>query len=778
MMEQRTDMVGMGLGNQSRQEMLNRSELLLQILWGGLSYVVAAGSMLEGLSPFGAALTAACPQKLLVACAIGATGGSLFPAGVALSMKYAAAVMVIATARMLLFGGKLLRYSTLYAPLLAGISLFMTSVTVTLAGDFRAVDILLCGAESLIAATAACFFAHSMERLRQGLQLHRRRDSVCLLVSMAISLLSLSAFELFGLSLGRMMALLLLLCSCAAAGETAGSICGAVCGTALSLARFPDLAPMGTFSLCGLLGGLFSHIGKFGCCLAVVLTYDFLGLLTYGTSGILPYLLESALVGIFFLLLPQRYVLNWKRKVFRQLDQVEEKGMKQLLFARIEDASSALGEIANSTREISQRLAELKCGTVEEVYQAAIDGVCRKCSQNVICWQESFGDSMNCFNHFTAILRQQGAVSKDDFLYPLGTRCKKKDKLTDVINSRYEAFLEKEGLRRKAAQVRSVVTDQFEGMALMLEGIGQELLEISSCDRHLSQRLQSYIESLPLEVESCSCYRSEGGVLFVQMMLPERKLARIGDGALLTEELNELCGCELDLPEIVCSRDKARLTFREVAAYSMDFARSQHICATANVCGDSCSTFTDRRSVAHMILSDGMGCGSAAALDSSMTVSLLSRLIDAGVSYDPSLKIVNSALLVKSGEETLATIDIAAVDLYNGQVTFYKAGAAPTFIRRNGRTGYVDSTSLPVGILSAVDFEKSTLKLSAGDLIVMVSDGATASGVDWIRHTIDRFSEEDGLQSLCDDISTTARLKRNDMRDDDITVLAGILRKC
>ncbi len=776
-MEQRTDMVGMGLGNQSRQGVLNHTELLLQIFCGGFSYIIAAGNMLEGLSPFGVALAAACPQKLLIACAIGATGGSLFPAGVALSMKYAAAVMVTVAARMLLFGGKLLRYSTRYAPLIAGISLFLSSVTVTLAGTFHAADILLCGAESLIAATAAWFFAHSFELIRQGLHLYRRRDSICLLVSMMILLLSLSAFELLDLSLGRMAALFFLLGCSAAAGEAAGSICGVACGTALSLAYFPDLFPLGIYPLCGLLGGFFSHIGKFGCCITVLLTYNLLALLSYGSNEILPYLAESALVTTCFLLIPLRTIQNLKQKALRQLNQVEEKGMKQLLFSRIDDASSALEGIANSTREISQKLAELKCGTVEEVYQAAIDAVCRKCHQNTLCWQSEFGDSMNCFNHFTELLRRNGAISEEDFLYPLGSRCKKKDKLSDVINSRYDAFVEKEGLRRKAAQVRSVVTDQFEGMALMLEEIGQELMEISSCDRHLSQRLQTYIEGLPLEVESCSCYRSQGGVLFLEMLLPKRKLARIGDGAELTEELNELCGCELDLPEILCTKETARLMFREMAAYFMDFAKSQHTCGNANVCGDSCSTFTDRRSVAHIILSDGMGCGSAAALDSSMTVALLSQLIDAGVSYDPSLKIVNSALLVKSGEETLATIDIAAIDLYTGQATFYKAGAAPTFIRRNGRTGYVDSTSLPVGILSSVDFEKSTLKLSAGDLIVMVSDGATASGVDWIRHTIDRFSEEDGLQSLCDDISTTARLKRNDMRDDDITVVAGILKK-
>ncbi len=776
-MEQRTDMIGVGLGEKSRQEALNRPELVLQLLWGAFSYIIAAGNMLEGLSPFGVALAAACPQKLLLACAIGATGGSLFPSGVALSMKYAAGVMIAAVARMMLFGGTLLRYSAIYAPLLAGISLFLPSIAVTMTGSFTATDILLCVAEALMSATAAWFFAHSVELLRQGFKLFRRADVVCLFVTAAMFLLSLSAFTVVGLSLGRITALLLILSCSAVEGEGAGTISGAVCGTAISLAQFPDFSAMGIYPLCGLLGGLFSHLGKFGCSAAVTLTYGLLILLSHNLTEVIPYLLESVLAATLFLLLPFNMIQRMKQKAFRRLDQLESRNVKELLFSHIEDASEALNDIADSTRELSEKLARMKCGTVEEVYQASIDAVCRKCNQNVHCWQSNFGDSMNCFNHFTTCLRKNGCITTDDFIYPLSTQCKKKDKLLEVINSRYEMFVEKEGLRRKAAQVRSVVTDQFEGMAQMLQGFGEELLELSSCDKTLTSRLQAYVDSLPLAVEGISCCRSKNDILFVRLILPEHKLPRIGNGEELTADLSELCGCELDLPEITCSKGKARLTFREMAAYYMDFASSQHTCAMASVCGDSCRTFTDRHSVAHMVLSDGMGSGSAAALDSSMTVSLLARLIDANVSYDPALKIVNSALLVKSGEETLATIDIAAVDLYSGQVNFYKAGAAPTFVRRNGKTGYVDSTSLPVGILTSVEFEKSTLKLSSGDMIVIVSDGATVSGVDWIRHTIDRFDEADGLQSLCEDISTTARLKRNDLRDDDITVVAGILRK-
>lgn len=68
-----------------------------------------------------------------------------------------------------------------------------------------------------------------------------------------------------------------------------------------------------------------------------------------------------------------------------------------------------------------------------------------------------------------------------------------------------------------------------------------------------------------------------------------------------------------------------------------------------------------------------------------MTTGLLCRLIQAGVGFDAALKMVNSALLVKSGEESLATIDVTQIDLYTGRADFYKAGAAPTFVVKSGQ---------------------------------------------------------------------------------------------
>ena len=93
-MKNRTDMIGVGLAGQARQSVKNQKEIFSALGWGVASYIISAGSMLEGISPFGAALCAACPQNLLIPITIGAVGGSFFPSGVPMTMKYAAAALI------------------------------------------------------------------------------------------------------------------------------------------------------------------------------------------------------------------------------------------------------------------------------------------------------------------------------------------------------------------------------------------------------------------------------------------------------------------------------------------------------------------------------------------------------------------------------------------------------------------------------------------------------------------------------------------------------------
>ena len=97
---------------------------------------------------------------------------------------------------------------------------------------------------------------------------------------------------------------------------------------------------------------------------------------------------------------------------------------------------------------------------------------------------------------------------------------------------------------------------------------------------------------------------------------------------------------------------------------------ARSFCAGQRLRGDSFEIFTDGVGKWYAVLSDGMGSGGRAAVDSAMALGLTSRLIRAGFGPDSVVRMVNSALMVKSGDESLSTLDMMELDLFNGKVEF------------------------------------------------------------------------------------------------------------
>jgi stage II sporulation protein E len=194
------------------------------------------------------------------------------------------------------------------------------------------------------------------------------------------------------------------------------------------------------------------------------------------------------------------------------------------------------------------------------------------------------------------------------------------------------------------------------------------------------------------------------------------------------------------------------------------------------MCGDSYNWFYDSKGRIVFVLSDGMGAGGRAAVDSAMATGLMSRLIKAGFGFDCSLRILNSSMLFKSTDESLATVDISCLDLFTGQIDLFKAGAAPTVIRRSGRSGKAQSTSLPAGILREIGFDKASVKIHSGDILLMMSDGVTAEGTDWIYEELENWGNGTA-QQLSQRIAAEAKRRRTDGHEDDITVIAAIIER-
>ena len=160
-------------------------------------------------------------------------------------------------------------------------------------------------------------------------------------------------------------------------------------------------------------------------------------------------------------------------------------------------------------------------------------------------------------------------------------------------------------------------------------------------------------------------------------------------------------------------------------------------------------------------------------MDGAMAAGLTARLLDAGFGEDSVLRMVNSALMVKSGEESLATLDVLSVDRFTGQMQSLKAGAAASLLYSRGCVSRLEHSSLPVGILRSVSFEKQADTLGAGDLMLLLSDGALTDGIAWVEETLQAFDgSRQSLQMLAEQIAAGARERQAGKHQDDITVLA------
>lgn len=146
---------------------------------------------------------------------------------------------------------------------------------------------------------------------------------------------------------------------------------------------------------------------------------------------------------------------------------------------------------------------------------------------------------------------------------------------------------------------------------------------------------------------------------------------------------------------------------------------------SGDVCGDVITSFQTAGKF-YMLISDGMGSGREAALTSGVCATLLQRLIESGAGLETSLKMLNN--IIRAGErECSATVDIAEIDLITGEAKFVKSGAAPSFVLRGGNIFRLQSKTVPIGIIRALDAEMIKFDVMPGDRVVMVSDGAARS---------------------------------------------------
>lgn len=742
----------------------------------GVGFMLAGTSVFGGYAPFGVAAAAAAPREYSLSAGFGAAVGYLFRYSGGDPFRYIAAVCAAVAARLFLGGFIKNIHKPLFSSAAAFVSLLAVGAAAAFIGSFDPPEMIMYGAESLMAAGCAYFISRTAAALsgRRSIRGMSPQELTSIMITAALIMLSLSDLKIAGVAPVRIIAIVCITAAARYGRETAGAAAGAAAGFAMSLASGDYGFLAGAYAFGGLTAGVFSPLGRLGCAAAFALANGVISLKTGATPEVISGLYETLIAGVIFVALPNKLAVRFSELFSPSAKLPEESGLRGTVCMRLRFAADALTDVSQTVEEVSSRLQMVNAPDAQSIYSRVESDACKNCALRLYCWETVQGETIDALVEMCALIRRHGRIVPEEIPPSFSKRCAKKEEVCRSLFTHFSDYTMKESAARRIDEVRSVISDQFDGIAGMLSEMSSRFEESERFDRAAAARIDSALCSLGIVASAISCSVDRDNRMTVEFRCEEPG-DRINKSDLLTE-LSAACDRRLDIPCISRAGGDTLVTFSERANYRVEFGAAQISCSDSRMCGDAYEYFNDGRGRAYMMISDGMGSGGRAAVDSAMASGLMARLIKAGFGMDCALNIVNSAMLFKSTDESLATVDISGIDLFSGRVDMYKAGAVPTVIRRNGRTGRAECKSLPIGIIRDVGLDHAMITLSPGDALLMFSDGVTSEGTDWICAELEAW-REDSAQRLAEHIASGARRRRSDGHEDDITVIAAIIEK-
>lgn len=726
--------------------------------------------VLGQLSPFSVSLVCALRDACaLWAAAGGITGAFLFFSGTQ-TVKYVAIFLMCILLKGLF--AKLLtperRALTVYinsaaAPLIIG-------TAVMLATGFEAEEFLGIILETLLACTGTFIFQRAAEAVWSNREISRytTTETVSVLLSAGIMLMHFYRYKIFDFS-----PVILLFCACTLLSAKikngyGGALCGICLAFAAGISGELDFICLG-LAMGGLIGGELVRKSRHLCALGFVFP---ICLCAVADSTIESYMaiLASTVSASVFLVVPEDVFIFLSKKVNSPVPVSIRSDDSRALAKKLSGASQAIECVSECVNTVRKTLKPVPQNQLNRTVRSAWNKVCSECELKESCRPEVKNPTDETIEKLAAALTNNADLDETKFPKGFYASCYCFTQMQSEMKSRYRDFTANRGAEGQLEQIRGLMSDQFRNMADILKELSCELDEEINVNSEAADLCGQEAHESGLDVISTASHLDRFGRLTVSLntATPDRNF----NVSRLTENLSNTIGTPLDLPILQEYDDFCTLKFSQKIAFNVSVGAFSRPADSEAICGDYYRSFRDENDRYIIILSDGMGTGSRAAIDSAMAAELFSRLVKSGLSFDCALSIANSALLVKGGDESLATLDVVCVDLYTGKTDFLKAGAAATYIRHKDSVIRHEQASLPMGILREIDFEKENAALESGDIVLMISDGILGECNGWIQQELKLWSTDNSPQKLAQFIVESACERKISGHRDDMTAVA------
>ncbi len=609
-----------------------------------------------------------------------------------------------------------------------------------------------------VAAVCAGVFAASIVRLEsiseKGIDLSKPAVRAYFGVVAGLVFLSLGALDYPFANIGRLVFGAVFLYTLSEKSHDAALTVGVAGLFGLCAADYEMGAGAAVFALAAVACGMFKKRGKIVRALGYVFFAAAGTLVSGADEGSIRIMTETIITAAIYVVMP-----NAKPK---ESAGISDNTAAKLLCERLNYAADALRGVGAGISAASEALEEKYALTPESIAEKAADRVCRSCPKSMLCWGEKYELFRAEFERLVEQLRTGFPLTDNSMNGECAQICVYPSGVANALTEEYSRYLSAKRDEQRIGEIRRIYTDRLLSTEQILRDLSRSDI-LDDSDRDAEKRAEKLLYDAGVRKPRAFVTAGENGLHFEAYGETEPIIDREYLGKLIGQTL----GRAVDVPEISGSGGMYRITANKAPALSLRLGAFQLPKGNNNVCGDCYDSFTDADGVFYVILSDGMGTGSRARVDSAMACSVAAKLIKSGISLSAALETVNTVMMIKSSDESYATLDICRIDPDSGECAIYKAGAAATYIRKADRLIRVSLSSAPAGTGGKINLPAQRLKVSVGDMIVMITDGATIDER-WLARELSTPTPPDELSERI------ARAARNadSGKDDDISVIA------
>lgn len=763
-----------------------------------ISFMISMVGINDGLSPFSISLLGACLANSVPILGVVLAGiiGSIVKVGISGALTYILTALVMIVSMFII--KPRCNDEERNENIKLAKNVFISTIIIQLAKigitGFTIYDVLSIIAFSIIAVVFYKIFVNSLNVIRDF-----REDKAFSIeevlgasLILAISISSLGDLNILGFSIRNILSILIVLVLGWKNGVLVGTTAGVTIGVTVGVITGSEPIMIAAYAISGMIAGILNKFGKIGVIVGFSFGNIVLAYVSNGYTVELIHFKEILIASIGLLAIPKSVKINIEEFVggSKLLPVFPDRALNKSkeTAERLNNVSDTIQEMAKTYKVESEDdyNIDFEKGNKEIFISELLDNL--KEYENNMLYEDISNTEGKIVDEIFKLLIDKQEIKREELLdifakcnsYIVGFDDKKISEYLEenilqmvrVINMSYKISKSNFVWQKKFEENKKNMQTQLQGVSKAISTLAQDIEKNIENEEQFSKEKKQIIELLKqkdIEIQEISIQRNDRFLLEIYMKKSNNTDIEYIE-KILTEVLKE---------KIVYNEEASigtRINFLSDDKFIMAIGNSDKTKKDSQVSGDSILSIRLKDGKYLVALSDGMGSGQEAKQSSEKALKMLENLLLSGFDKTTSMELINTSL-INQNEDIFATLDIAIIDLYKGNIEFIKSGACPTYMKNKNKVQVIKANSLPAGIINKNNLQLLDRDIESGEIMVMCSDGILDSNIEY-------KNKELWIKYLLEDIETTNTKKISDLvinesidnnfgnAKDDMTVIA------